>query len=166
MPTLSLRKFDYETLKEKLPAKARILLISCNSCALQSDGLGGEASMSDLAERLAADGFEIVHRQLLQIACAPEMMSSMLEDDAIAPQLEGVDVVISLACEKGEDNAAVHLPDVHVLSVTETVGVGTWDEEQGASLVSPLPSLDINIEGETISLPEAARQLNLKSGKF
>ena len=39
--TVTVRLFEYETLKAKLKPEDRIVILSCDSCAKHSAGLGG-----------------------------------------------------------------------------------------------------------------------------
>ena len=47
MPTLTVRLFEYDVLKAKLKPDDRILILSCDSCAKKSDGLGGQQALID-----------------------------------------------------------------------------------------------------------------------
>jgi len=46
MPTITVRQFDYEELRRRLDPGDRILILSCNACARQSDGLGGKEGLN------------------------------------------------------------------------------------------------------------------------
>ena len=83
MPTITVRQFGYEELKEKLRCDDKIVVLSCGSCAKQSNGLGGEQGLSSLADRLAADGFDVRHRELLSVACSPGQLKDRLQDEKI-----------------------------------------------------------------------------------
>ena len=167
MPTLTVRRFDYETLKGKLKPDDRIVILSCDSCARQSDGLGGEQGLNSLAEKLAADGFNVRRRELLPVACSAEQLKDRLQDEAVRQLFEEADVIIPLACRMGEKNVSEVLPRLRMLRVTKTLGKGTYSDETGARLVEPLDDVRLEIsDPEGISLSDAANQLGLHPGSF
>ena len=167
MPKLSARKFDYETLKTMLKADDRIVIVSCDSCARRSDGLGGQAGLDALGDKLVADGFKVVGRALLHIACVPEHWGELLKDEAMREVFERADVIIPLACSAGEDRSGQSLPAVRMLRVTRTLGDGSYSEEEGARLVEPVEGVELKVtDPEGIPLGEAARKLGLHPGSF
>ena len=167
MPTITVRLFDYETLRARLNRDDRIVILSCGACARQSDGLGGQAGMDTLADKLTADGFTVVGRQLLGIACSAGQWADRLQDKAIRELMERADVLIPLSCQAGSGRAAGMLPNVRILRVTRTLGKGTYSPEKGARLTEPVEDVDLQIDdAEGISIPEAARRLGLHPGSF
>jgi len=167
MPTISVRRLDYETLKTKLRAGDRIIVLSCDACTRQSDGLGGEDGLNSLADRLVADGLEVLHRELLPVACSPDQLRQRLQEELVQRLFEEADLVIPLSCQAGIDRAAEVLPDIAVLQVTETLGKGTYSPEDGARLTEPRQGIDIEIDSpEGLPIPDAARQLGLYPGSF
>ena len=167
MPTITVRLFDYETLKSKLKPDDRIVVLSCDGCARQSDGLGGEGGMEGLAGKLSADGFRVVHRELLPIACSPDQLSDRLQEEPVRQRFDQADVLIALACRAGEERASEALPELRMMRVTETIGRGTYSPEDGARLTEPAEGVGIAVDTpEGISLEEAAKQLGLQAGSF
>jgi len=167
MPTISVRRLDYETLRTRLKADNRIVILSCNACAKQSDGLGGEEGLNGLADRLVADGFEVIHRELLPVACSPDQLRPRLQAGAVRELFDQADLLIPLSCQAGVDRAAEVLPDLTVLQLTETLGKGTYSPEKGARLTEPRDGIDIAInDPEGLSIPDAAKQLGLYPGSF
>ena len=167
MPTITVRRFDYETLKSKLAADARIVILSCDACAKLSADLGGEQGLESLSDKLLADGFSVVHRELLPIACAPDQLSDRLEDDAIRELFEDADVIIPLACQAGEKRAQETIPGSTILTVTRTLGKGSFSPEAGARLTEPLEDVALKVDDpEGMSVAEASERLGLHSGSF
>ena len=167
MPTITVRRFEYEVLKAKLTPDDRIVILSCDSCAKQSDGLGGEQGLKSLADKLAADGFSVVHRELLPAACSWEQLKVLLDDDGNRKLFEEADVIIPLSCRAGIEKAKEILPGLRILRVTKTLGKGSFSPETGARLTEPLEGIGIEIDDpEGISLPEAADRLGLYPGSF
>ena len=167
MPTITVRLFDYGTLKSKLKPSDKIVVLSCDGCAKQSDGLGGEGGLADLADRLSADGFQVVHRELLPIACSPDQLSGRLREEPVRRLFGHADVLIALACHAGEERASAVLPDLRMIRVTKTIGRGTYSPEGGARLTEPAEGVALDVDSpEGLSLEEAAKQLGLYPGSF
>ena len=167
MPTITVRQFEYQELKAKLKPDDRIVIVSCNSCAKQSDGLGGEQGLKSLADKLEADGFSVVHRELLPIACSPKQLRARPDDKGNQKLFEEADIIIPLSCETGIENAKEIIPGLRILRVTKTLGKGSFSPEAGARLTEPLEGIGIEIDDpEGISLPEVADRLGLYSGSF
>lgn len=167
MPTITVRRFEYEALKARLTPDDRIVILSCDSCAKQSNGLGGEQGLGGLADKLAADGFKFVHRELLPAACSPEQLRDRLRDEAARKLFEEADVIIPLSCRAGVKTADEVLPDLRILRVTRTLGTGSFSPATGARLTQPLEGIGIEIDdAEGISVVEAAKRLGLYSGGF
>ena len=167
MPTITVRLFDYDTLKSKLKPEDTIVVLSCDGCAKQSDGLGGEAGMEGLADRLSGDGFRVVHRELLPIACSHDQLPERLQEERVRRLFDDADVLIALACRAGEERASDVLPDLKMIRVTQTIGRGTYSPEGGARLTEPAEGVELEVDTpEGISLEEAARQLGLQAGSF
>ena len=70
---ISVRQFDYDTLKSKLTPEDKIIVVSCNNCAKKCKGLGGRPGLAALADKLDADGFNVLHRELIGIACSVDL---------------------------------------------------------------------------------------------
>lgn len=165
--TVSVRRFEYETLKASLKPECRIVILSCDSCAKWSDGLGGADGLDSLAEKLSRDGFRVVSCGLLPIACSAEHLQAHLDDGQNRKLLEEADVIIPLSCRKGIRQAEQALPQLQVLQVTKTLGAGTSSTGADARLTEPLEGIEIEIDGaEGIPLAEAAKRLGLCGGSF
>ena len=167
MPTISVRQYDYETLKMKLRHTDRIVILSCDGCARQSADLGGRKGLDSLADKLVADGFKVVHRALLPVACSPDHWQKHLSNETARKLIEEADVMIPLSCEAGEKRAREAMPGVTLFRVTKTLGKGTFSPESGAFLTRPSGNIKIDInESEGLPIGEAAKRLALYLGNF
>ena len=167
MPTISVRRFCYDTLKANLKPDDRIVIVSCDSCARQSDGLGGEDGLNSLADKLVADGFNVVHRQLLPVACSAHQLTDRLQEAPIRKLFEEADIVIPLSCQAGEERASQTLANIRILGVTRALDTGSVSPERGTRLTKALDGVEIEIDSpEGISTTDAAKQLGLYSGSF
>lgn len=165
MATLTLRLYDYETLRAKLTPGCRVAILSCGSCARRSDGLGGEQGLSSLAAKLTADGFRVICREVLPIACAKNALANLGE--AGNRLLDEADAVIPLACMAGIRRTQERVPQARLLVVTRTVGQGSFTSENGARLTETTADTGLEIDrAEGLSLAEAAARLGLYAGGF
>ncbi|MDP6630269.1 MAG: hypothetical protein QGH29_04760 [Kiritimatiellia bacterium] len=120
-----------------------------------------------MADKLSADGFNVVSRELLPVACSLEQLTALLDDEGNRKLFEEIDVIIPLSCQRGIESAKDILPGLSILRVTETLGTGSFSPEAGARLTAPDEGLDIEMENpEGISLPEVAHILGMHAGSF
>ena len=167
MPTITVRRLEYNGLKAELTREDGIVILSCDGCARESNGLGGAGGLASLADKLIADGFNVVHRELLLVACSALHIRVRLRDEDTQRVLERADVVIPLSCSAGVDRANEILPNLRILKVTETLGRGTHSPETGARLTEPGQGVEIEIDdAEGIPIAEAAARLGLYAGSF
>jgi len=164
---ITARTYDYHGLRRELNKDEKIVILSCDSCAKLSDGLGGKIGGTSLAEKLTADGFLVTHKQMLSSVCAPDQLRESVGDEEIGKLFLESDVIIPLACRAGIDRVEENLPQLRILKVTETLGFGTYSPERGARLTEPAEDIKIAIDNEEgITLAEAAARLDLYSGSF
>ena len=167
MATITARRFEYGELRDRLQPDDRIVILSCDSCAKLSDGLGGEQGMTSLTDKLKADGHNVVHTELIPAACSADQLTDRLHDDSARKLFEEADVIIPLSCQAGEDRTNAVLPDLRILRVTRTLGKGSFTPETGARLTESREGVEIEIsDDEGIPLAEAARRLGLYPGSF
>jgi hypothetical protein len=165
--TVAVRRLGYEALKAELTPGDKVAILSCDSCARLSDGLGGEEGLAGLADKLAADGFRVTCREVLSIACSLEQLRACIDDEANRALFEEADVVIPLACQAGIAKAKEALPSVRVLQVTETLGTGIFSPDTGARLTEPTEDTGLAVDAtKGISLTEAADRLGLHAESF
>jgi len=164
---ISVRRYDYDTLKEDLRPEDKIVILSCNNCAKKCKGLGGRAGMKSLGDKLEADGYNVIHRELCGVACSVDLVRKRGKEESTREFFEQADVIIPLSCEDGEDAAALAFPHARVLKVTKTLGVGWGSPKEGVRLTTPLAGVDVKTDGpEGITIDEAAKQLGLPAGGF
>lgn len=167
MPTISARRFDYDGLTAKLKPTDKIAIVSCNSCARRCNDLGGEIGLENLARKLETDGYSLVRRELLHIACDPKHLASRLEDADAAQALGEANVVLPLACEAGHRTISQLLPKADVIDIAKTLGKGTHTPATGARLTNPRPELGLDVPTpDGLPLADAVNQLGLHSGSF
>jgi hypothetical protein len=129
--------------------------------------LGGEQGLASLTEKLVADGFQVICREVLPIACAGDSLKKNIGEDGIRRLLEEADVIIPLACAAGVKRAEESLPGARICVVTKTVGKGSFTNETGARLTESSAETGLKIDTvEGISLAEAAARLGLHAGHF
>jgi hypothetical protein len=164
---LSVRLFDYEELRDKLDRDDKIIVFSCNNCAKKCEALGGRVGLQKLADKLEADGFNVVLRELCGLACSLDMVEERAKNPATADIFEQADTIIPLSCEDGEH--AVHhvFPDKRIFRVTKTIGIGWGSPVDGVRLTDVLADVSVEVPGpQGIKLREAAQQLGLPVGHF
>ena len=167
MPTLIARRFDYEELKAKLRPHDKIVILSCDSCAQKSNNVGGRQGLDSLADKLLADGFNVLRRELIPAACSAEQLKDRLQDEPTRRLFEEADVVIPLCCRMGEKKLIETSPALRILPVTRTLGKGSYSPETGARLTAPAEDVELQIDDpDGIALSDAARQLGLPDGSF
>ncbi len=164
---ISVRKFEYEELEKQLGADDKIIVFSCNNCAKKCNGLGGRVGLAALADRLEADGHNVILRELCGIACSLDMIRRRGTDEATAQQFADADVIIPLACEDGEHAVAYAFPHARVIEVTKTLGIGWGSPQAGVRLCVPLSGIDLPQTGpEGMTIQQAADHVKLPCGSF
>ncbi len=162
---VSIRKFTYDELASKLKKDDKIILFTCGTCIKFCD-IGGRERTSHLAEKLKADGYNVIREELVGAACLLDLIEKRKTDKATAETFKEATVIIPLTCEDGYDNIAYAFPDVKVISVTKTVGLGIFSTDKGMTLTVPFENtgLKMNIEGH--SLPDVAKKLGCYAGPY
>ena len=164
---ISVRQLDYDSLKSKLKPEDKIIVLSCNNCAKKCKGLGGRVGLAGLADKLEADGFNVVRRELIGLACSVDLNVKRTKEDATRKFFEEATVIIPLSCEEGEAAAEMVYSNAKVMRVTKTVGCGWGSPSVGVRVTTPAAGLDLKIDGpDGISIDEAADQLGLLAGGF
>lgn len=164
---ISVRQLDYDSVKSKLKPEDKIIVLSCNNCAKKCNGLGGRPGLAALADKLEADGFNVIHRELIGLACSVDLNIKRTKEDATRKFFEEANVIIPLSCEEGEAAAEMVYSNAKVMPVTKTVGCGWGSPSVGVRVTTPAAGLDLNIDGpDGITIDEAAEQLGLLAGGF
>jgi len=164
---ISVRRYDYDTLKKDLDPEDKIVILSCNNCAKKCKGLGGRAGLKSLGVKLEADGFNVTHRELCGVACSLDLVRKRAKEESTKRFFAEADVIIPLSCEDGEDAAMMAFPHARVLKVTKTIGIGWGSPKEGVRLTTPLAGVDVKAKDPAgITIDEAAEQLGLPAGGF
>jgi hypothetical protein len=164
---ISVRRYDYDTLKKELNPEDKIVILSCNNCAKKCKGLGGRAGLKSLGDKLQADGYNVIHRELCGIACSLDLVRKRAKEESNKKFFAEADVIIPLSCEDGEDAAIMAFPHARILKVTKTLGIGWGSPKEGVRLTTPLAGVDLKADGPAgITIDEAAEQLGLLPGGF
>jgi hypothetical protein len=163
----SVRRFEYPELKKQLDSDDQIVVFSCNHCAKKCKGLGGRVGLQKLSEKLEADGFHIVHKELCGLACSVDLVKRRRTDEVTRPFFERADTIIPLACEDGEATVKYVFPEKKVIKLAKNLGLGWGSPKVGVRIVQPLAGVSLQIPfPEGISLDEAAERLGLYAGSF
>jgi len=157
---ISLRSLSYSDLLKLLNKSDKIVIWSCNGC-VKGLKLGGRAKLSKLADMLKADGFNVIHTELIGMSCVYNLVEKRKIHSATRDIFKEATTIIVLACEDGYDNVKQVFDDKKVIKVTKTVGLGGVSVERGPILTHPFEETGLkpNINGYTMS--EVAEKLNL-----
>jgi len=162
----SLKATDLDSLCARLDPRARIAIVSCNSCARTSDGLGGRSGMDSLARALEQRGFTVSARILCGEACVKEKMAEAVADPQTREALEGSTVILPLACANSTASIS-SVSDLPRETIVMSIGAGEWSEDTGAVLKWPHTGIDLTVDEKTgMLLSEAARILGRKHGPY
>ena len=115
----------YGLIKEKLNKEDKICVIACNACARMCE-TGGEKELNEITEKLNNDGFNVVSKLLVPVAC---------DYDQLKRAKPKGDIFIVLACDAGVFNVKKMFPDKKVIAALDTIGLGAWDESGDIHLV-------------------------------
>ncbi len=115
----------YGMIKSQLKKSDKIGLVSCNACVKFCE-TGGEEKMIEMAERLKEDGFSVVDKDLVGVACDLEQVKKEVYDG---------EVIIAFCCDAGICNLNKIVGDKKVISALDTIGIGTRDKEGNLALV-------------------------------
>ncbi|MBN1494489.1 hypothetical protein JW911_01985 [Candidatus Peregrinibacteria bacterium] len=115
----------YGIIKSQLKKTDKIGIVSCSACVSFCE-TGGKEKMDELAERLIKDGFNVVDKDLIGIACDLEQVKKI--------EFEG-DVIIVLSCDAGVYNIKKMVGYKKVIPALNTVGIGVRDAQGNINLV-------------------------------
>ncbi|MFU0799355.1 MAG: 2Fe-2S iron-sulfur cluster-binding protein [Xylanivirga thermophila] len=157
---ISLRDLSYEELKGKLSKDDKVLLWSCNTC-IKFCGVGGYDNMVLLEDMLTADGYEVVGKELVSIACMYSLAEQHRDDPNKKELFDEATAIIVLACEDGYEVAEAAFSDKKVIKIVKTVGVGNFTMDRGPVLTAPFETTGLEQTDNGYSFPEVAEKLNL-----
>jgi hypothetical protein len=107
---------------------SNILIAGCDGCTQPPRGLREAKTLSQLLElagKLRGKNFQFKPITLVK------QCDSFLTASALKPQMEGIEVVLSLACGVGVQTVAALFPDLPVLPAQNTHFMGMEDREGG-----------------------------------
>lgn len=122
--------------------------------------------MNNLADKLEADGYTVIHRELIGTSCLLDLVQKRKTDEATADTFKDSTVIIPLTCEDGYENVKHTFKDKRVINTTKTIGLGVFSTKTGMRINYPFEDTCLEPSIEGMSLKEAAKKLNLYAGPF
>lgn len=157
---VSLRSITYDELKKQISKEDKIILWSCNTC-IKYCGIGGFDRMVQLEEMLKADGYDVIGKELLSVACLESIARHHKMDPKKQDMFNEATVIITLTCEDGHDAANETFKDKKVIGITKTVGVGNFTMDRGPVLTHPFENTGLVQNEKGYTFPEVAEKCNL-----
>lgn len=119
------KEVPFKEITKQLKKSDKIGIVSCNSCAKMCN-TGGDAKMKEIESKLKKEGYTIVDRDLIGIACDFDQMK--------VAEMNG-NCSIVLACDAGVYNLRKLYPRRKLVSGTKSIGLGAWDHKGNFHLV-------------------------------
>jgi hypothetical protein len=164
---ITLRKISYEDLKHQLGKEDRIVVFACNNCVKFCDKFGGREAMNNLAQKLEADGHNVIRRELIGMSCVLDLVHLRAMYDATKKTFEEATVIIPLTCEDGYENIKHIFQDKKIIDVPKTIGLGVLSTQwHTLRLTVPFEETGLKPPPEGMPLEEAAKQLGIYAGPF
>ena len=107
--------YPYGVIISNLKKWKKIGVIACNTCARVCE-TGGKKAMTKLAERLRANGFNVVDEDVLPMACNIDLAK---KGDYKA------DIIVIMACDSGLATFQSIYPNKRIVSANKTIGLGS-----------------------------------------
>jgi len=162
---VSLLKLTYNELVEQLNDDDKIVVWTCNDC-VRYCGLGGRDPLDSLADRLEADGYNVIHRELCGISCNRGLVRGRQTHPATKPIYQDATVIIPLVCREGMETLAFVFKKQRIIDTVETLGLGVYSEETGMRLNVPLEETGLEPLIDGYDLAELAGKRGLHTGPF
>lgn len=157
---ISLRNISYEQLKNQLDKQDKILLWSCNTC-IKYCGVGGFDNMVLLENMLTADGYDVVGKELISVACMYSLTEQHRNDPDKKELFDKVTTIICLTCEDGYDCVDSVFGNKKVIKIVKSLGVGNFTMDRGPVLTAPFESTGLEQNDVGYPFPEVAEKLGL-----
>lgn len=157
---ISLRSLSYEELKNKLTKEDKIVLWSCNTC-IKFCGIGGFEKLETLEKLLKSDGYDVIGKDLVSIACMYSLAEQHKNDPKKQDLFNEATAIVTLTCEDGYLNVSNIFKDKKVIGISKTLGIGNFTMDRGPVLTHPFESTGLEQNDQGYSFPELASQLNL-----
>lgn len=169
---VSLRTLTYDELKGKLDKDDKIIIWTCNLC-IKLCGTGGEEVGNDLAEKLKADGFNIITMEQIGYACHMVLIRNRLKEPYTKPMFQKADTVIVLTCTDGFEKAERlfsrgKFKMKKIIEASATVGIGVYNAKDGMRVCNPIPEfgLKADVKGIPLTKMASASKGKMHAGKF
>lgn len=114
--------------KSLLRKRKRVGIIACNSCARACE-TGGREKMNEMAARLQKEGYEVVQKELVPMACNVDM--------AKKPEILADELVI-LACDGSILTFQMLFPSKKFIPALDTLGLGARDNQGNIIMMKEL----------------------------
>lgn len=163
---VSLRTKSYDELKKALSKDEKIVLYSCNLCIKLCNGLGGKEAIEDLAQKLTADGYNIIHTEPIGYGCHFGLVNTRKRGETTKDIFEEADAFVTIICTDGHEKLMKMFKRKKLIATAETVGIGMYSTGEGMRLVCPFPETGLTASKEGISLAEAAKKLKMYHKPF
>ncbi len=150
------RSIDYRELLKTLRDR-KVAIWSCGTCA-RICGISGEGPVSSLAERLKADGVEVVASSSVGASCLADRIKAKVDLET----LRKADLVLTLTCDAGSDTLSEVLGPVEVFNPIITLGQGRRSADGSIRIHRPFCA---GIEPGD-SLEDACNSLQVNKGPF
>lgn len=109
----------FGVVKGMLRKRKKIGIIACNSCARACE-TGGREKMDEIAGRLENEGFEVVQKELVPMACNIDL--------AKKPEIVADELVV-LACDGALMTLQMLFPSKKPIPALNTLGLGARDNQ-------------------------------------
>jgi len=116
---------SYKEIKSQLKKTDKIGIVSCNTCVRMCE-TGGQKEMDKLEFKLKKDGFNVIDKDLIGVACDFDQLKK--------DELNG-NVTIVLACDSGVYNLKKLFPKRKIIPALMTIGIGAYNHKGKITLV-------------------------------
>ncbi|MFX0092789.1 MAG: hypothetical protein ACFFBD_13595 [Candidatus Hodarchaeota archaeon] len=163
---VSLRTKSYKELKDALSKDEKILLYSCNLCIKLCNNLGGKDALENLAAKLTADGYNVIHTEPIGYGCHFGLVNTRKRGEATKDLFKEADVIVTIICTDGHEKLMKIFKKKKIIATAETVGIGMYSTEEGMRLVCPFPETGLRASKDGIPLNKAAKKLKMYHEPF
>ncbi|MBV1820149.1 hypothetical protein ACIR03_09125 [Clostridium cochlearium] len=153
---ISLRSLSYEELKSKLSKDDKIVLWTCNTC-IKFCGIGGFDKLVTLEKLLKSDGYNVIGKELVSIACMYSLAEQHKNDPKKREMFNEATTIITLTCEDGYINTCNVFKDKKVIGIAKTLGIGNFSMDRGPILTHPFESTGLEQTNEGYTFPEVCK---------
>ena len=109
----------YGVIRGLLKKRKKIGIVACNSCSRACE-TGGRKKLDEIAERLKADGYNVVQTNLIPMACNVDLVKK--------PEFNADELLI-LACDAAVFTFQMLFPSKKIIPALYTIGFGARDSQ-------------------------------------